>query len=242
VCSYHVHYLTLSHRFEVTESEVSSEEEWCSGSHSGSDEELDDSYSDEGIDEHSEPPKKRARLRKVSMVELSRDRSKQVSKNLPPKSNSESQSKTITNVIVGSKHFPVASALSPLVNTPSSEAKLSSRPQLSACKEKVDTDVSGVVGFGSHEHHSWKFLVERTDKSGYSPEHPQFDSRTIKIPLSVLQQQTPAMRQWFELKSDNFDTILFFKVFVRLNDTRQADHEHRWGNSMSYFTWMPMLA
>ena len=34
----------------------------------------------------------------------------------------------------------------------------------------------------------------------------------IQVPLSFLNKLTPAMRQWWTIKSDNYDTILFFKV------------------------------
>ncbi|KAH9424362.1 DNA mismatch repair protein msh6 [Dermatophagoides pteronyssinus] len=39
-----------------------------------------------------------------------------------------------------------------------------------------------------------------------------YDQSTLFIPNDFLEQQTPAMRQWWELKSQNYDTILFFKM------------------------------
>ncbi|XP_029035592.1 probable DNA mismatch repair protein Msh6 [Osmia bicornis bicornis] len=41
---------------------------------------------------------------------------------------------------------------------------------------------------------------------------PDYDPRTVYVPLDFLNQQTPAMRQWWELKSKHFDCVLFFKV------------------------------
>jgi DNA mismatch repair protein MSH6 len=71
----------------------------------------------------------------------------------------------------------------------------------------------GVVGYGSHEHHTWTFLHKtRKDKFGRSPDHPDFNPRTITFPAQFLKDQTPAMKQWCEVKADNFDTVLFFKV------------------------------
>ncbi|XP_015439440.1 PREDICTED: DNA mismatch repair protein Msh6 [Dufourea novaeangliae] len=41
---------------------------------------------------------------------------------------------------------------------------------------------------------------------------PNYDPKTVYVPLDFLNQQTPAMRQWWELKSKHFDCVLFFKV------------------------------
>lgn len=41
---------------------------------------------------------------------------------------------------------------------------------------------------------------------------PDYDPKTVYVPLDFLNQQTPAMRQWWELKSKHFDCILFFKL------------------------------
>nr|XP_033324145.1 probable DNA mismatch repair protein Msh6 [Megalopta genalis] len=45
-----------------------------------------------------------------------------------------------------------------------------------------------------------------------SPEDPDYDPKTVYVPLDFLNQQTPAMRQWWDLKSKHFDCVLFFKV------------------------------
>ncbi|XP_066598080.1 probable DNA mismatch repair protein Msh6 [Prorops nasuta] len=39
-----------------------------------------------------------------------------------------------------------------------------------------------------------------------------YDPRTLFVPSDFLSQQTPAMRQWWEIKSRHFDCILFFKL------------------------------
>ncbi|XP_076766173.1 DNA mismatch repair protein Msh6 [Xylocopa sonorina] len=41
---------------------------------------------------------------------------------------------------------------------------------------------------------------------------PDYDPKTVYVPLDFLNQQTPAMRQWWELKSKHYDCVLFFKV------------------------------
>ena len=39
-----------------------------------------------------------------------------------------------------------------------------------------------------------------------------YDPGTLYVPSEFLNKQTPAMRQWWEFKAANFDTILFFKM------------------------------
>ncbi|XP_003699487.2 DNA mismatch repair protein Msh6 [Megachile rotundata] len=41
---------------------------------------------------------------------------------------------------------------------------------------------------------------------------PDYDPKTVYVPQDFLNQQTPAMRQWWELKSKHYDCVLFFKV------------------------------
>uniref|UniRef100_A0A1I8IXR1 PWWP domain-containing protein n=1 Tax=Macrostomum lignano TaxID=282301 RepID=A0A1I8IXR1_9PLAT len=50
------------------------------------------------------------------------------------------------------------------------------------------------------------------DSAGRRPDNPEYDGRTLLVPERYYTQVTPAMRQWWELKSRHFDTVLFFKV------------------------------
>ncbi|GJQ69953.1 putative component of the post-replicative DNA mismatch repair system (MMR) [Trypoxylus dichotomus] len=43
-------------------------------------------------------------------------------------------------------------------------------------------------------------------------DNPEYDPHTLYVPESYLNTLTPAMRQWWILKSKHFDTVLFFKV------------------------------
>lgn len=44
------------------------------------------------------------------------------------------------------------------------------------------------------------------------PDHPDYDEKTLHVPEEFLNKQTPAMRQWWILKSKHLDSVLFFKV------------------------------
>jgi DNA mismatch repair protein MSH6 len=72
----------------------------------------------------------------------------------------------------------------------------------------------GVVGPGSHLHNKLDFLLlgKKRDRNNNRPDHPQYNPRTCFIPPSFLKEQTPAMLQWWIIKQDNMDTVLFFKV------------------------------
>ncbi|SPP75998.1 probable DNA mismatch repair protein Msh6 [Drosophila guanche] len=50
------------------------------------------------------------------------------------------------------------------------------------------------------------------DKEGRRPNHPDYDKSTLYVPEKFLNSLTPGVRQWWVLKSTNFDCVLFFKV------------------------------
>lgn len=50
------------------------------------------------------------------------------------------------------------------------------------------------------------------DANKNKPTDPDYDWRTLYVPLEYLNELTPAMRQWWVLKSKHMDTVLFFKV------------------------------
>lgn len=50
------------------------------------------------------------------------------------------------------------------------------------------------------------------DKNRNLEKHPDFDPRTLHVPPEFYKDLSPGMAQWWKLKSDHFDCILFFKV------------------------------
>ncbi|KAG9414908.1 DNA mismatch repair protein msh6 [Aphanomyces cochlioides] len=76
-------------------------------------------------------------------------------------------------------------------------------------KEESSTAMVGTLRL----HDSWPWLnADRRDKQGRKPDHPEYDSRTIRVPEDFLRKETPAMQQWWDVKQNNMDTVLFFKV------------------------------
>lgn len=63
---------------------------------------------------------------------------------------------------------------------------------------------------GKHaERHQWLVDVRDADKN--KPDHPDYDPRTIYIPPSAWNAFTPFEKQYWEIKSKLYNTIVFFK-------------------------------
>lgn len=66
---------------------------------------------------------------------------------------------------------------------------------------------------GTHEHHKNTWLnTNLRDKYGHKPDDIEYDCHTLKVPSDYFAKQTPGLKQWWTLKTDYFDTILFFKL------------------------------
>lgn len=63
-------------------------------------------------------------------------------------------------------------------------------------------------------HKKLEFLKPQNirDKKNCKLSDPNYDPGTLYVPEKFLSTLTPAMRQWWEIKSENFDTVIFFKV------------------------------
>ncbi|KAF7387459.1 hypothetical protein HZH68_013136 [Vespula germanica] len=89
------------------------------------------------------------------------------------------------------------------------ETKSVSTPQF--LEQSTSASVSTV---DSWPHLKYDFLQpnKRRDINRKPSTDPNYDSKTVYVPLDFLNNQTPAMRQWWEIKSKHFDCVLFFKV------------------------------
>ncbi|XP_033640935.1 DNA mismatch repair protein Msh6-like [Asterias rubens] len=63
-----------------------------------------------------------------------------------------------------------------------------------------------------HQRYEWLKDGHRRDLKGNPQSHPDYDPRTLFVPKSFQEKTTPAMRQWWAMKSRFFDTVLFFKM------------------------------
>lgn len=79
--------------------------------------------------------------------------------------------------------------------------------------------VKGVVNpAGSHLHNHLKFLQTPRDSQGRTRDHPDYDPRTLRVDFNELSSHndnkpvTAAVKQWWDLKSQYYDTVLLFKT------------------------------
>ncbi|WVR03374.1 hypothetical protein IAU60_000365 [Kwoniella sp. DSM 27419] len=57
----------------------------------------------------------------------------------------------------------------------------------------------------------YDFLLDVKDKEGNRPGDPDYDPRTIFIPKKSWNEFTPFEKQFWEIKQDHYDTVLFFQ-------------------------------
>lgn len=106
--------------------------------------------------------------------------------------------------------------------TPNTRANKSGGGDRSASAAKLVAHPSPTVGFHKDsEEKGWpptdpmySFLLKDKikDKNFGSPDDDDYDERSLYVPELFLKKQTEAQKQWWRIKSENFDTILFFKV------------------------------
>ncbi|XP_058429258.1 DNA mismatch repair protein Msh6 isoform X4 [Marmota monax] len=63
-----------------------------------------------------------------------------------------------------------------------------------------------------HETLEWLKKEKRRDEHRRRPDHPDFDASTLYVPEDFLNSCTPGMRKWWQIKSQNFDLVIFYKV------------------------------
>lgn len=70
---------------------------------------------------------------------------------------------------------------------------------------------------GAHLHNHLSFLQHPRDNQGRQPSDPDYDPRTLKVNALEWERfnggkMTDAVQQWWDLKSQYFDTVLLFKT------------------------------
>jgi hypothetical protein len=78
-------------------------------------------------------------------------------------------------------------------------------------RSKSDPEKGGGGAHGKVIDMSFLHPDKIKDKQGRRPGHPEYDPRTVHVPLTVLNTMSPGQRQYWEIKSENFDVVLLFK-------------------------------
>ncbi|XP_061331343.1 DNA mismatch repair protein Msh6 isoform X1 [Pezoporus flaviventris] len=87
-----------------------------------------------------------------------------------------------------------------------------------AAPENFDSQAAacsgGNSGFAAWEHEKLDWLQEGKKKDARRrwQNDPDYDPCTLYVPEDYLNKCTPGMRRWWQLKSQNFDAVIFYKV------------------------------
>ncbi|XP_068089153.1 DNA mismatch repair protein Msh6 [Hyperolius riggenbachi] len=96
----------------------------------------------------------------------------------------------------------------------SAEAKL--KLSSFSAPESFDSQPSagggGAVTVWDHEKFEWLHDGRRKDANRRKHSDDNYDPTTLYVPDDFLNRCTPGMRKWWQLKSQNFDTVIFYKV------------------------------
>lgn len=81
-------------------------------------------------------------------------------------------------------------------------------------EKSEENSINGKNLFDNPEEGLPQFLREGyiRDKIGRQMDHPDYDPTTLLVPQEYIKNCTPAMQQYWQFKSDNFDKVLFFKL------------------------------
>ncbi|XP_064074096.1 probable DNA mismatch repair protein Msh6 isoform X1 [Vanessa tameamea] len=82
-------------------------------------------------------------------------------------------------------------------------------------QSKIESQESPIIADEDNWTHcklDWLKPDNIRDGQKRKPDHPEYDPSTVYVPMEFMKKQTPAHKQWWEIKSKHFDSVLFFKV------------------------------
>ncbi|OLL23672.1 DNA mismatch repair protein msh6, partial [Neolecta irregularis DAH-3] len=108
------------------------------------------------------------------------------------------------------KHHPRNMVKPRLQADPSSPGSAStSRSRTYTPRPQKREEETTPIGKKNEQRHSW--LRDIRDAEQRRPNHPDYDPRTLYIPPKAWNEFTPFEKQFWEIKSQHFNTIVFFK-------------------------------
>lgn len=159
---------------------------------------------EDSSDSDSSTPKKSSKQKKINNIDSDNE-------NDSPNTPKHKTSKKSQSYVNGSAEKPkkLLKEYSFQKSTPVKEVKGKS-------VSKKDSQEAGVVKdiHSNWVHNNLDFLKPDRirDINKRKSDDPDYDPRTLYVPENFLKDLTPAMRQWWELKSQHMDSVLFFKV------------------------------
>lgn len=123
-----------------------------------------------------------------------------------------SQSSSASKSTVASK----SSSVAPKSSQTSLESKFTSGSTYSPTQAKPTVKSSPLKSppkknFAKENEERYQWLVEVKDAEKRGVDHPEYDVRTLYIPSSAWNKFTPFEKQYWEIKSKMYDTVVFFK-------------------------------
>ncbi|KAM9364542.1 DNA mismatch repair protein Msh6 [Pholidichthys leucotaenia] len=96
-------------------------------------------------------------------------------------------------------------------------ANTKSRLSAFSAPESFDSQANGSGSSGGatiwdHEKLEWLQDGKRKDKRRRKQTDDDYDPTTLYVPEDFVNRNTPGMRRWWQLKSEMFDTVIFYKV------------------------------
>uniref|UniRef100_A0A7M4FA30 DNA mismatch repair protein n=1 Tax=Crocodylus porosus TaxID=8502 RepID=A0A7M4FA30_CROPO len=94
------------------------------------------------------------------------------------------------------------------------KSKLTSFAAPESFESQPNTGGGGVGSSVEWEHDKFEWLHEGKRRDGCRRRQgdPSYDPCTLYVPEDHLNKCTPGMRRWWQLKSQNFDSVIFYKV------------------------------
>ncbi|MEE6474210.1 hypothetical protein FKM82_010317 [Ascaphus truei] len=90
--------------------------------------------------------------------------------------------------------------------------KLSSFSAPEAFESHVNTGGTGGISVWDHDKLEWLQDGKRKDAKRRRQNDADYDPCTLYVSEDFLNKCTPGMRKWWQLKSQNFDSVIFYKV------------------------------
>ncbi|XP_016049760.1 DNA mismatch repair protein Msh6 isoform X2 [Erinaceus europaeus] len=112
------------------------------------------------------------------------------------------------------KEVPPATKRTPGISSETKSA-LSSFSAPQNAEPQVHTSGTGEDSHSTNWYHEtleWLKADKRRDLHRRRLDHPDFDASTLYVPEDFLNSCTPGMRRWWQIKSQNFDLVIFYKV------------------------------
>ncbi|GIX68461.1 hypothetical protein CDAR_500391 [Caerostris darwini] len=168
-----------------------------------------DSEEEERKEEES-PPRKKVKRRRIVIASESED-----SDEYKPEKDGKSSDSSISSNKFSETESPEKKKKTGKENTPSPFLKFSnpkSSPINARRNTSFSTDSPKQKPTSGRNSKSSTPVSKKSEKNFRPSSDPNYNPRTLHVPQDFKKTLTPAMKQWWDLKTENFDTVLFFKV------------------------------